>query len=1026
MTLHVTRNRLSALSMGLASIAALLSLTASSPLRGQGLTYVDAKDTYYANPNLFTTTGDPIDGRPSQLTTVLNPNGPGDADGVWNWNNYGVPDSLANATGYSTVYESNEEDSPEIVMRLGLEPGAGLNDGTSYDVYVVYWGDTFGNWGVRAGFDASDPENLNQLFDSDGALEGAIQGSFGASAAWTTPPLDNMTDGLDPQTDPPSLLYFASDDNEDPFNDSTPGGPDASDRLMRLGFIGSVNPSSGMIDVYIDDVPDEDGDGGRTFFDGLAFVESGNEVFATGAVNRDTGNLTVTNPTGVDFQVVGYSLNSPSGSLDGTQWLTEADDGAISGSPNGDWEIGSGTGVSELELSESDIAAGTGETFAQLGGMIDFGSVWRRGVYEDLTVSLMLDNGQALSITPEFTGDAIATGDFNADGTIDVEDYIALVNGLHVEHATDSLAYSLGDATGDGLVDRNDVVRFQTLFDAENGPGAFAEMAAGFAVPEPAAGLLSVLACSALALARRRRDPLGSNHERPPMRSENPFATRNAALAACALAGALASAPLSAAPVINWQLDPYVTGGTVDPVINDPETNSPSVGIDNGDGTYVEDQADQVGLWGATPEPVSLVNGRQVTLSGRVTIIGGSQAGNQSFRFGIFKDAYSQFTEEPRDEPVVGWLGYLAGNSGGGNDGLLSAKNPDASDFLTTATPLSTFSTATVLGADGRVFVLGEGGGTDDFINGTYDFAITIGRYGDEVTVNASMNLAPDPDASVVGDYNDDGSVNAADYPVWRDTLGTDYNLPNRDEANEGNVSAADYESWVGNYGAASASYNYNLLAVDRNDLLPVAEDEEGNPVEYNDHLTFEFDRVSILLSNHLNADFVQFEDVDISQGDVEALELSVDRATGAVTLVNNTDDSFELNYYEISSRSESLDESSWTSLAGTDAIDGVEWDQAAGSDSGILSEINLTGEPLSAPANTTGIHDFGEIYAGTSMEDEDLSFFFTQSDGTLVRGVVTYAGAYPGQALAAPEPASAGVLGMAAMALLMRRRRTT
>jgi hypothetical protein len=58
----------------------------------------------------------------------------------------------------------------------------------------------------------------------------------------------------------------------------------------------------------------------------------------------------------------------------------------------------------------------------------------------------------------------------------------------------------------------------------------------------------------------------------------------------------------------------------------------------------------------------------------------------------------------------------------------------------------------------------------------------------------------------LVGDYNDDGQVNAADYTFWRNRLGEDVALPNRDPLNLGSVNLADYESWKNNYGATAAN----------------------------------------------------------------------------------------------------------------------------------------------------------------------------------------------------------------------------
>jgi autotransporter-associated beta strand protein len=54
----------------------------------------------------------------------------------------------------------------------------------------------------------------------------------------------------------------------------------------------------------------------------------------------------------------------------------------------------------------------------------------------------------------------------------------------------------------------------------------------------------------------------------------------------------------------------------------------------------------------------------------------------------------------------------------------------------------------------------------------------------------------------LIGDYNSNGIVDAADYTVWRNALGTSTVLNNRDPANMGNVSQNDYASWKTNFGA--------------------------------------------------------------------------------------------------------------------------------------------------------------------------------------------------------------------------------
>ena len=54
------------------------------------------------------------------------------------------------------------------------------------------------------------------------------------------------------------------------------------------------------------------------------------------------------------------------------------------------------------------------------------------------------------------------------------------------------------------------------------------------------------------------------------------------------------------------------------------------------------------------------------------------------------------------------------------------------------------------------------------------------------------------------GDYNNNGVVDAADYTVWRDKLGTSTTLPN--DTTPGSVTQADYDVWKSNFGNHSGS----------------------------------------------------------------------------------------------------------------------------------------------------------------------------------------------------------------------------
>ena len=68
-------------------------------------------------------------------------------------------------------------------------------------------------------------------------------------------------------------------------------------------------------------------------------------------------------------------------------------------------------------------------------------------------------------------------------------------------------------------------------------------------------------------------------------------------------------------------------------------------------------------------------------------------------------------------------------------------------------------------------------------------------RWGSQMVLNSSTG------AAATADYNNNGTVDAADYAIWRKNLNTAFALPNRDAANTGNVSPADYTSWKSNFG---------------------------------------------------------------------------------------------------------------------------------------------------------------------------------------------------------------------------------
>jgi hypothetical protein len=211
-------------------------------------------------------------------------------------------------------------------------------------------------------------------------------------------------------------------------------------------------------------------------------------------VNRDTGQITITNTTPGAVQLNSYSISSNAGALA----IRPAWDPIA---PANGWTIQT---ESDATLAET---GGTAVTLAGNGGSTTLGTAWTKSPFEDLQFNFVA-GGVPGSGTVTYTGNngvAFGRSDLDTDGDIDPNDYNILLqnNFADVAGLSTVAGYRRGDLDGDGDNDQVDFRLFKADYNVANGSGSFNQLLAG--VPEPAALTLLVTSIVGLALVRQRR-----------------------------------------------------------------------------------------------------------------------------------------------------------------------------------------------------------------------------------------------------------------------------------------------------------------------------------------------------------------------------------------------------------------------------------------------------------------------------------------------------------------------------------------
>jgi len=780
------------LSLGLAVIAAICLAMIAMEARAVGLTYVEGDPEFSFNVG------------PLSAFASSNAN-----DGFWG--------KRVDFGAGVTIWESQAvEDSPEIVQTI-----SGLNPGQQYDVYAVYWSDNDENWPMQAGL---APNTYAATYSWAGAIgpntiAGSVKGIPAALAQWEpagVPPAGPVAQGIQLYTqrvtNPPTATTFGTDD---PL-------------VMLLGKAGTIAADGGgNIQVYMNDLP-APGGARRAWYDGVAYRPADTPILTpTAALNRDTGTITITNPTSAALSIKGIRIESAAGtnatgSLNGPAWTSVA-------SGNANWTaiadpsiaIPAGTAPGATPFANNLVETGTTNiSIAANGGSLNLGGVWNRSPFDNLVVHLWLADDTLAVISPDVTGAVRVITDLNGDSQIDLTDYQSLLANIHTSIAglTRIAGLRKGDITGDGLVNYDDFSAFRTAYNLAHGAGAFELMAAS--VPEPgslalALGMIALVwklgrsrawalcllmtigivcgAGSKTAHAVNIKVDIDSTRTSGTVAAGGPLFTQ-----AGFTSWNLTDLPIAGASTVVDGITLTLTGGT-------SGNNAGFAGVNQSRARYSGTAPNQTGNGGGGPQNNILSDfvynegaaGREIVLN-----MTGLPVGNY-----LMYSWHNDQTLAAGDATTV-----IVADAGGGSAQTV------ATGVAFGATPISYFFEVTNAGVGKQVTFRAAGSGNRSRLNGfsiETPIELTLKVYTltgqmeivNEQGVNLDMSyyeirstagsLRPnlwtsldDGEIGSNGDFNSNGVVDGADYVVWRKSGG----------------SQANYDLWRSNFGQPGSS----------------------------------------------------------------------------------------------------------------------------------------------------------------------------------------------------------------------------
>ena len=229
-------------------------------------------------------------------------------------------------------------------------------------------------------------------------------------------------------------------------------------------------------------------------------------------VDRQTGEIRIIVPAtaGQDLDLKDYSLSSPAGGLDVSDWDAITGNYDASGNSSvdtGNWAIDT---ASASLLSESAQVGGDDGLIA-IGSQVSLGvGAWLQNPYEDLAFFYTDTDGLDRALQVRYVGDRAGTGDLDFDGSVTAADWVIFITNAQGDFSGLSPAQTAqaGDLDGDGDNDIYDFDLFRKAYEADNPAVSFEAMVASTPIPEP--NSLALLALGGLGLLRRRRGAVRS------------------------------------------------------------------------------------------------------------------------------------------------------------------------------------------------------------------------------------------------------------------------------------------------------------------------------------------------------------------------------------------------------------------------------------------------------------------------------------------------------------------------------------